>query len=704
MRTNLGPYRRIAIATADQLAICFVFDGVKYQDTCKELQADGSYKINEKCMHQFPHNFPLLGSDQSSPYNYNDTSAIVKYKPDFDEDFPDLFNAIKYYWWEVLLLCIFSALIFQLCLLIIKRRNQSNNRLGNKFSSPTVSDSGTISIGKISFNPNKVLGYGSKGTCVFKGSFENSTKCAVKRIVSEYLKFADREIEFLRSLQDPHLVRYLATEEDVQFVYIALELAEYTLADLVDKDIISSIALSRVELCRQAALGLQHLHKLDIVHRDLKPQNILVSFPFKPDCERKVMLSDFGLSKYLKTVNNDPTSSAFRYYDGTTGWIAPEIVKAKLNEEKTILPTKAADIFSLGCVFYYIISGGQHPFGKSANRQYNILSGLDSMNLFSLSRCLDENELNEEQVVMATHVIESMISNNPINRPTIGHILRHPMFWNRANQLQFLLDVSDRIEKATYSSSIVRSIESNRLKIIGYDWIAALGEELRAELCKFRSYREHKIGDLLRAIRNKRHHYHDCSEAVRKSLGEVPNGFLAYFTSRFPRLIPHVYAAMQAYKDEGLFKDYYEHDEDEVDEIYTSNASDEKEEGEKVKFVDKDDLSSSDVLCNGKEANDNDDCSELLDNTKHDSSVLRYTNSECMAIKKDIGDIQTNSAENLLLKRNATKKRNFNKDSLFFSSKTRNQIDEQKPALKGYNWPALIAIGVKGNQQHQHQH
>lgn len=35
----------------------------------------------------------------------------------------------------------------------------------------------------------------------------------------------------------------------------------------------------------------------------------------------------------------------------------------------------AVDIFSLGCVFYYVISGGKHPFGDSLRRQANILSG-----------------------------------------------------------------------------------------------------------------------------------------------------------------------------------------------------------------------------------------------------------------------------------------------------------------------------------------
>lgn len=40
-----------------------------------------------------------------------------------------------------------------------------------------------------------------------------------------------------------------------------------------------------------------------------------------------------------------------------------------------VLQTCAVDIFSAGCIFYYVVSGGQHPFGDSLRRQANILSG-----------------------------------------------------------------------------------------------------------------------------------------------------------------------------------------------------------------------------------------------------------------------------------------------------------------------------------------
>ena len=53
---------------------------------------------------------------------------------------------------------------------------------------------------------------------------------------------------------------------------------------------------------------------------------------------------------------------------GTEGWIAPEMM---LGNRST---TCGVDVFSLGCVYYFVLSNGHHPFGESFKRQANILS------------------------------------------------------------------------------------------------------------------------------------------------------------------------------------------------------------------------------------------------------------------------------------------------------------------------------------------
>lgn len=570
--SRVYPKRLITMSMADKYtAVCFIYDGLQYQNLCREENPDGTFNYSEKCLSNLPYNLPFLEYNSNNSLSA-DQSGLIRYSRPELEEFPDILSAISHYRLEVALLCLLSALTFHIAFILLRRRSSrysswfrsSAKPIQNERYSagPTVDEKGTISIGKISFNPKSVLGYGSKGTCVFKGNFESSQNCAIKRIVSQYLSIADREVEFLRSLQDPNLVRYLATEQDAQFIYIALELAEYTLAALVETDRTSSIGLSKEELCQQSAMGLSYLHKLNIVHRDIKPQNILISFPMKPANRRKVMISDFGLSKQLSNMDTGHTSSAMRCFDGTQGWMAPEIVNAKLNEDKTLMPTKSADIFSLGCVFYYIISNGKHPFGQFNQRQSNILkneSFLSSFNVLQDSGI----DLPEEIVVMAFRLIESMIQPIPANRPPISAVLKYPLFWSKGNQLQFLQDVSDRIDKeANTEGSVVRGVERNGKRIFAFNWRERLSQGLKNDLGLFRPYNERSVRHLLRAIRNKRHHYRELPEELKRDLGEVPDGFMTYFLSRFPELLPSVYHSMQRCKEEGILRSYYDHLED----------------------------------------------------------------------------------------------------------------------------------------------
>ena len=54
-----------------------------------------------------------------------------------------------------------------------------------------------------------------------------------------------------------------------------------------------------------------------------------------------------------------------------------------------------------------------------------------------------------------------------------------------------------------------------------------------------------------------KHHYRELSAAVQASLGSVPDEYITYFTSRFPRLVSHVYDAMMCCEEERTFHQYY---------------------------------------------------------------------------------------------------------------------------------------------------
>ncbi|MGH0169957.1 UNVERIFIED_CONTAM: hypothetical protein FKN15_014692 [Acipenser sinensis] len=249
----------------------------------------------------------------------------------------------------------------------------SNLSLSEMGSSATEHDEGDddsneVRVGNIAFNPKQVLGHGAEGTIVYKGSFDNRG-VAVKRILPECFSFADREVQLLReSDEHPNVIRYFCTEKDRQFQYIAIELCTATLQEYVEQKDFDRRGLVPVSLLQQTMSGLAYLHSLNIVHRDLKPHNILISMP-SAHGRVKAMISDFGLCKKLAVGRH--SFSRRSGVPGTEGWIAPEV----LNEDCKENPTYAVDIFSAGCLFYYVVSEGSHPFGKSLQRQANILLG-----------------------------------------------------------------------------------------------------------------------------------------------------------------------------------------------------------------------------------------------------------------------------------------------------------------------------------------
>uniref|UniRef100_A0A3P9HH25 Serine/threonine-protein kinase/endoribonuclease IRE1 n=1 Tax=Oryzias latipes TaxID=8090 RepID=A0A3P9HH25_ORYLA len=365
---------------------------------------------------------------------------------------------------------------------------------------------------------------------------------AVKRILPECFSFADREVQLLReSDEHPNVIRYFCTERDRQFQYIAIELCAATLQEYVERKDFNRHGLEPVMVLQQTMSGLAHLHSLNIVHRDLKPHNILVSMP-NAHGRVRAMISDFGLCKKLAVGRH--SFSRRSGVPGTEGWIAPEV----LSEDCQHNPTCAVDIFSAGCVFYYVVSQGSHPFGKSLQRQANILLGAYS---------IDHLQSDKHEDIVARNLMEQMLSMDPHKRPSAESVLKHPFFWSLEKELQFFQDVSDRIEKEPPDGPIVRQLERGGRAVVQGDWREHITVPLQTDLRKFRSYKGGSVRDLLRAMRNKKHHYRELPAEVQETLGSIPDDFVSYFTSRFPHLLMHTYLAMRTCASERTFLPYY---------------------------------------------------------------------------------------------------------------------------------------------------
>ena len=161
-----------------------------------------------------------------------------------------------------------------------------------------------------------------------------------------------REVRSVARLRHPNVVAaYSATRMGDSIVYAMEYVDGLDLARLVK----SKGPLPVTHACyftHQVALGLQHAHEQGIVHRDIKPGNLILS----RTGERPIVkILDFGLNK--ATTDGEPDHSLTREGQmlGTPDYIAPE---QTLDAQSVDI---RADIYSLGCTLYYLLSG-RPPF------------------------------------------------------------------------------------------------------------------------------------------------------------------------------------------------------------------------------------------------------------------------------------------------------------------------------------------------------
>ena len=128
-------------------------------------------------------------------------------------------------------------------------------------------------------------------------------------------------------------------------------------------------ATQAAEISRQCTMGLGFLHGRDVLHRDLKPGNVLLYFG--DDCPSHVAglasihvwVADFGLARQC-------IDEAMTAHVQTAGYRAPELVFS--SQEETSY-TSAVDIWSLGCIFYEVVTGDRFGVGSDSTRSMQLV-------------------------------------------------------------------------------------------------------------------------------------------------------------------------------------------------------------------------------------------------------------------------------------------------------------------------------------------
>lgn len=214
-----------------------------------------------------------------------------------------------------------------------------------------------------------------------RGDYEG--EYALKRVLNplRHERFR-REIEAIETLRHPNIIRLVdhsalsdsAGEIDKQFLVMPIadggDLGQKGRVALY-KDSIDGV----VQVGRQLADALGAAHAAGVIHRDVKPGNVLFT-----GVGHEVWLSDFGiclLREHMRVTSSDEVV-------GPRMFLAPE-----LEDGSRLDVTPSADVYSLGKVLYYLVSGGVTlPRERLEEEQYSkiLLQGQRHQLLYLLLR------------------------------------------------------------------------------------------------------------------------------------------------------------------------------------------------------------------------------------------------------------------------------------------------------------------------------
>ncbi len=204
------------------------------------------------------------------------------------------------------------------------------------------------------------LGQGGMGV-VFKARHRQSGRVGAMKILppsfardKQAVKRFLREVEAAGRLRHPNLVAAQDADEDRGVHFLVMEYVAGRDLDRVVGERGPMPVVQAIDCLIQAARGLEAAHAQGIVHRDIKPGNLML------DNAGTVRVLDLGLARIVDAANPFSKSAEGRLtqtgmFMGTINFMAPE------QAEDSHRADHRADIYSLGCTLYFLLTG-REPF------------------------------------------------------------------------------------------------------------------------------------------------------------------------------------------------------------------------------------------------------------------------------------------------------------------------------------------------------
>jgi len=272
----------------------------------------------------------------------------------------------------------------------------SSEAAGERFVPPTVEEIAQL------FPQLEILGFIGKGGM---GAVYKARQPALDRFVAlkvlppavagdpGFAERFNREARALARLNHPNIVAVHDFGQAGTLHYLVMEFVDG--ANLREVEHAGRLSPEQaLAIVPQICEALQFAHNEGIVHRDIKPENLLM------DKKGRVKITDFGIAKIVGVTTGKVSLTGVKDVVGTPHYMAPEQI------EKPLTVDHRADIYSLGVVFYEMLTG-ELPLGKfqPPSKKVQIDVRLDEVVLQALEKEPEHRYQHASQVKTAVETI-----------------------------------------------------------------------------------------------------------------------------------------------------------------------------------------------------------------------------------------------------------------------------------------------------------
>ncbi|KAK7106559.1 hypothetical protein V1264_017798 [Littorina saxatilis] len=252
------------------------------------------------------------------------------------------------------------------------------------------------------------VGYYEMECTIGKGNFAvvklathivTKTKVAIKiidktQLTEDNLNKIFREIQIMKLLRHPHIIRLYQVMETERMLYLV---TEYASGGEIFDHLVAHGRMNEREArrkFRQIVSAVAYCHSRHVVHRDLKAENLLL------DANLNIKIADFGFSNFFTPAG------PLKTWCGSPPYAAPELFEGKEYDAPKV------DVWSLGVVLYVLVCGALPFDGNTLHAlRSRVLSGKFRIPFFMSTECED--------------LIRNMLVVDSAKRLTVDQVIAH---------------------------------------------------------------------------------------------------------------------------------------------------------------------------------------------------------------------------------------------------------------------------------------